>query len=162
MWHEALLTALREQSWLADRRKYPVSAATAHKLNLAEFRGDVRRLHEAAVSLFLSYLFALESTNLETMLKDCDFLSTLQRQMIARYLNIPYSAEWTSSSISFAIADESPQALAKAIAETVAEHSDVCCWLKTFVSEEDERRLWTDDHITHGGCEFRKCSNSIM
>ena len=153
---EAIYNIIVTEGWLADSRKYPVSAATAYGLGIAEYKGKPQQLAHAVVEAACQVLETLECTNLDNDLKDVTELSTLQQAMFARYLTLAVEEEWTDYSRVFSIDGESPATLGQLMTARIAACSPVTEWMERITPLEERYHLLSPGHISHSGCEYRK------
>ena len=154
--HAEICRVLGRRGWLADSRRYPVSAATAYRTNICECRGDEHKMHDRVAELVIAIFVELDSLDSYEDLKYVSTLSILQQAMLARYLNLSYTEEWTYYSGQFVPPGESPASLGILMRAHLEGVKELWALIHRVVPLDERYHLFSSSHMEHCMCEYRK------
>ena len=163
-----ILAAIGDQGWLAQPRRYPVSAATAYNCGLPKHERSHARLREKVADLTMSkcvyFSKRLRATNTQSLsahdvreaLDLCDVLGGLQSACFMRYLGLPFAEQFTAYSGKYMPVASTPTSIGDSLRLRVAGSSVLTGVVGSCVPAEERSHLWQGRHIEHGACEWRK------
>ena len=164
---DKIIACLKNMGWLALPIKYAISAATAYECGLETGSGNVIRQHQKVAELTIAkflYLQGLGSLNqhkVEEAVRSRNVLGPLQAIVLMRLLEIPHTESWTAKSAPCAPVGFSPATLGHLCRDMIVANPGVAAIARAAVPQQEQTWLWTDRHMQHAACEFRKCMHNV-